>query len=213
MIAQLTGRISQTDMSSVVLDVNGVGYLVNVTGKTLSQLTGRQDEVCLLTDLQVREDSMTLFGFLSETDRQAFKLLQTVQGVGAKAALSILTVLTADELATAILSADKAMVSRADGVGPKLAARIVNELAQKTASLTPPSLGMPSAAGSSSDSPSSDSAAAPQTQPVFNDALSALCNLGYSRSEAFAALQSASSDEGTDDLSQLIAAGLRHLAT
>ena len=131
MIAQLKGRIVAQDLAYLVLDVMGVGYQIFASGRSLSQLGGIGAEVTVLTELVVREDLMTLYGFAGEPERAAFRLLQTVQGVGTKAALSILTVLEPDQLAQAILAGDKAMVARADGIGPKLALRIVNELAQK----------------------------------------------------------------------------------
>ena len=131
MIAQLSGRLVSADLTNLILDVQGVGYLVHVTGRTLAQIGRSGDFVTLLTELLVREDSLTLYGFKDTSEQAAFRMLQTVQGVGAKAALSILTTLPADELSQAILAGDKAMVSRADGIGPKLAQRIINELAQK----------------------------------------------------------------------------------
>ncbi|MBL6604711.1 MAG: Holliday junction branch migration protein RuvA [Alphaproteobacteria bacterium] len=207
MIAQLKGQIVARDLTYLVLDVMGVGYQVFASGRSLSQLGGIGSEVTVLTELVVREDSMTLYGFASEGERSAFRLLQTVQGVGAKAALSILTVLTPDELAQAILAGDKAMVARADGIGPKLALRIVNELAQKTGSLA--GAGM---AATSDASISTDPQTAAQNM-VMQDALSALVNLGYSRTEAFTALQTAQKQDTDGDISALIAAALKQMGS
>ena len=207
MIAQLKGQIVASDLTYLVLDVMGVGYQVFASGRSLSQLGGIGSEVTVLTELVVREDSMTLYGFASEGERSAFRLLQTVQGVGAKAALSILTVLTPDELAQAILAGDKAMVARADGIGPKLALRIVNELAQKTGSLA--GAGM---AATSDASTSTDTQTAAQNM-VMQDALSALVNLGYSRTEAFTALQTAQKQDTDGDISALIAAALKKMGS
>ena len=207
MIAQLKGQIVASDLTYVVLDVMGVGYQIFASGRSLSQLGGVGAEVTVLTELVVREDSMTLYGFASEGERAAFRLLQTVQGVGAKAALSILTVLTPDELAQAILAGDKAMVARAEGIGPKLALRIVNELAQKTASLAGGGL------QAASDGVASPDATTAAQNAVLQDALSALVNLGYSRTEAFTALQNVQKQGTDNDISALIAAALKQMGS
>ena len=169
MIAQLRGTLVQIDDTSVIIDVGGVGHAVTVSGKTRAGLGLGDPAVTLLTDMQVREDSMTLFGFTATTERDAFRLLVTVQGVGAKAAMAILSVLTPDELADAVMSGDRAMVARADGVGPKLAQRVVNELATKIGSLPVASSGAGGAAASGGGS-----------ETVGVDAMSALVNLGWS---------------------------------
>ena len=207
MIAQLKGQIVASDLTYLVLDVMGVGYQIFASGRSLSQLGGVGAEVTVLTELVVREDSMTLYGFASEGERAAFRLLQTVQGVGAKAALSILTVLTPDELAQAILAGDKAMVARAEGIGPKLALRIVNELAQKTASLAGGGL------QAASDGVASPDATTAAQNAVLQDALSALVNLGYSRTEAFTALQTLQKQGTDNDISALIAAALKQIGS
>lgn len=207
MIAQLKGQIVASDLTYLVLDVMGVGYQIFASGRSLSQLGGVGAEVTVLTELVVREDSMTLYGFASEGERAAFRLLQTVQGVGAKAALSILTVLTPDELAQAILAGDKAMVARAEGIGPKLALRIVNELAQKTASLAGGGL------QAASDGVASPDATTAAQNAVLQDALSALVNLGYSRTEAFTALQTVRKQGTENDISALIAAALKQMGS
>jgi Holliday junction DNA helicase RuvA len=207
MIAQLKGQIVASDLTYLVLDVMGVGYQIFASGRSLSQVGGVGAEVTVLTELVVREDSMTLYGFASEDERAAFRLLQTVQGVGAKAALSILTVLTPDELAQVILAGDKAMVARAEGIGPKLALRIVNELAQKTASLAGGGL------QAASDGVASPDATTAAKNPVLQDALSALVNLGYSRTEAFTALQTVQKQGKDNDISALIAAALKQMGS
>ena len=196
MIAQLRGAIVLIDDAGIVIDVGGVGYAVTVSGKTRSGLSAGDAAVTLLTEMQVREDSMTLFGFVDAAEREAFRLLVTVQGVGAKAAMAILTVLGPDEIAAAVMSGDKAMVARADGVGPKLAQRIVNELSSKIGSL--PVAGVAVSTGGEAGS-------------VGADAMSALVNLGYGRAEAHAAMQRARAAGAGDDLSALIAATLQEL--
>jgi len=214
MIAQLSGRLVVCDLNHLVLDVQGVGYLVHATGRTLGQVGQPGDAVTLLTELLVREDALTLYGFSEERERAAFKMLQTVQGVGAKAALSILTTLTADDLSTAIMVGDKAMVSRADGIGPKLAQRIVNELAQKLPSLMASGV-MPAAqtaqAAGKNEAADGLISSSDGDQNLAQDALSALVNLGYSRTEAFAAI-GRSLQEGTpQEVSGLIASALKQL--
>ena len=201
MIAQLRGSIVSADGGSVVIDVAGVGYAVTVSGRTQGRLSMDGAAVTLLTEMQVREDSMTLFGFVDAAERDAFRLLITVQGVGAKAAMAILSVLTSDELATAIMAGDRAMVARADGVGPKLAQRVVNELAEKVGALP---TGGGAAMASGMAAPGDDGAGA--------DAMSALVNLGYGRAEAHAALQRARAGDADDgDVSGLIAAALQEM--
>ena len=127
MIAQLRGSVVHAGNQIIILDVQGVGYAVHVSGRSQSQLATAPDMVTVLTEMQVREDSMTLFGFVDAAERDAFRLLITVQGVGAKAAMAILSVLDPAALTQAIVAGDKAMVVRADGVGPKIAQRVVNE--------------------------------------------------------------------------------------
>ena len=203
MIAQLRGAIVRTDQNSVIIDVGGVGYAVTVSGRTQGTLAAAGGTVTLLTDMQVREDSMTLYGFVDSSERDAFRLLVTVQGVGAKAAMAILSVLSPDALATAIMAGDKAMVTRADGVGPKLAQRVVNELAEKVGAL--PVMGLAAPAGTAAAGDASDGS-------VTGDAMSALENLGYGRAEAHAAIGRARVEGADgDDLSALIAAALQQL--
>ena len=131
MIARLTGILAETCPDSAVLDVAGVGYLVLASARTLDAIGPLGGTVMLLTEMQVREDSMTLFAFGTAGERESFRSLTSVQGVGGRVALAILSVLDPAELAAAVSRGDKAMVARANGVGPKLAMRIVNELAGK----------------------------------------------------------------------------------
>ncbi len=206
MIAQLQGQIVRLDSQALILDVGGVGYLVSVSRRTLEKAGQPGDQLTLLTSLQVREDSMTLFGFAEAAEQEAFHLVQTVQGVGAKAALALLSVLGPQELYQAILAGDKAMVARAEGIGPKLAQRIVNELAEKTGRL--PVSGPEMAAGEGTQT-----AVLANSQPEINDALSALVNLGYGRAEAFTALGrvQAAAGDSPPDLSGLIRLALADL--
>ena len=202
MIAQLSGQIAEQKTNQLILDVNGVGYLVTVSSLTLSQIRELSGTISLLIEMVVREDSLTLYGFYTSEEKSAFTLLQSVQGVGAKAAISILSVLTPDSLKQAIMSSDKAMVSRADGVGPKLAQRIVNELAEKVGKLPT----MPSNEKNMVSSPAGSGRSA-----ISQDAISALVNLGYSQSEAWAAVQRATDMSDTDELGQILNLALKEV--
>ena len=197
MIARLTGILAETTADSAVLDVAGVGYLILASARTLDAIGPIGGEVMLLTEMQVREDSMTLFGFGSAGERESFRALTSVQGVGGRVALAILSVLDPAELAAAVSRGDKAMVARANGVGPKLAMRIVNELAGKLGSP-----GIALTAGS----------AAPRGG-VAQDALSALANLGFKPAEANAAVAAALEDLGDGaTLDALVRLALRKAA-
>jgi len=131
MIARLSGILAETGADHAVIDVNGVGYLAHASSRTLSAIGPIGGNVLLLTEMQVREDAITLFGFGSAAERDWFRLLTGVQGVGGRVALAILSVLEPNDLSRAIASGDKAMIARANGVGPKLAQRIVVELKDK----------------------------------------------------------------------------------
>jgi Holliday junction DNA helicase RuvA len=206
MIAQLRGTIVHTDTQLIIIDVQGVGYAVHVSGRTQGQMSALAGDVTLLTEMQVREDSMTLFGFVDAAERDAFRLLITVQGVGAKAAMAILSVLDPNALTEAIVAGDKAMVARADGVGPKIAQRVVNELSEKIGKI--PSLGG-LAMGANLAGAAPDSA----DTAIQQDALSALVNLGYGRSEAHSAVIRAQRAGADASVSSLIAAALREMGT
>ncbi|MEO6225204.1 MAG: Holliday junction branch migration protein RuvA [Sphingomicrobium sp.] len=191
MIARLSGILAETSADGAVIDVAGVGYQVLCSGRTLDALGPIGGDVLILTELQVREDAWTLFGFGSAAERDSFRALTSVQGVGGKVALAILSVLSPDELARAVSQGDKAMIGRANGVGPKLAARIANELQGK--------LGAPGVGG----------APAPRIGAAA-DAVSALANLGFKPAEASAAVNAAQVDLGDDaSLDALVRLALR----
>jgi len=213
MIAQLRGTIVHSGDQQAVLDVQGVGYAVHVSGRTQGQIATMSGEVTLLTEMQVREDSMTLFGFLDLGERDAFRLLITVQGVGAKAAMAILSVLAPHDLTTAIIAGDKAMVARADGVGPKIAQRVVNELGEKIGKIS--SLGGALAIGDAGGGAGglSGAGAGAAASGLFLDAVSALVNLGYGRAEAHGAVMRVQANAASDNLSDVIAAALREMGT
>lgn len=182
MIARLTGVLAELGADHAVIDVAGVGYLVQASTRTLAALGGVGTDVRLFTEMQVREDSMTLFAFGSAGERDWFRLLTGVQGVGGRVALAILSVLSADELHKAVASGDKAMVARAQGVGPKLAERIVRELKDKAGGLV-----LGAGAVASSAAPAGGFAA---------DAVSALTNLGFRPADASMAVAAARDELG-----------------
>ncbi len=181
MIAMLTGTLVSLGQSDAIIQVGGVGYYFQASSRCLARMGGKGAEVTVLIDTQIRDDRIILTGFADAGVKDAYHILQTVQGVGVKAALAILSALSPDDLVLAISAADKAMITRADGVGPKLAQRIVNELAEKVSGFQ---LG-PSASLSQPEETAQLSA--PQLS-VLGDAVSALVNLGYGRSEAHAAV-------------------------
>ena len=204
MIGKLKGLIDSYGEDFVILDVNGVGYVVQCSGRTLQKLPRAGEAASLSIETQVREDSIKLFGFDSDAERDWFRLLQTVQGVGAKVALAILSVHSPSELASAVASQDKAMVARAPGVGPKLAARIVAELKDKA-----PAFGTidPIVARLSGEEAE---ASAPS---AIRDAISALVNLGYGRPQAALAVAASVKALGESaETGALIRQGLRELA-
>ncbi|MCB1523779.1 MAG: Holliday junction branch migration protein RuvA [Rhodoblastus sp.] len=204
MIGKLKGLIDSYGEDFVILDVNGVGYVVQCSSRTLQKLPGAGEAASLAIETQVREDAIRLFGFTSDAERDWFRLLQSVQGVGAKVALAILGIMSPAELATAIGTQDKAAVSRAPGVGPKLAARIVAEMKDKAPALAAVDPVVAKLAGED------DAKAAPK--PV-QDAISALVNLGYGRPQAAAAVAASVKALGESaETSALIRRGLKELA-
>lgn len=204
MIGKLKGLIESYGQDSVILDVGGVGYEVHCSARTLQELPGIGQPVTLSIETHVREDQIRLFGFVTEIEREWFRLLQTVQGVGAKVALSVLGTLKASELASAIAMRDKAMVARAPGVGPKVAERIVTELKDKAPAYTNIDPALVRLSGALDDK----RAPAPVT-----DAVSALVNLGYAQPQAAAAIAAASRSAGEGaEATTLIRLGLRELA-
>jgi Holliday junction DNA helicase RuvA len=195
-IARLRGVLAAIGDDHAIVDVGGVGYLVTVAPATLERLPQVGEAVELHTELQLREDGMTLYGFPDPSDRSWFRLLQTVQGVGARVALSLLGTLRPAELANAIAAGDKAMLARASGVGTRLAARIAAELRDRVGTLPQP--GRPDAA--------------PPIAGASGDALSALLNLGYARAEAYAAIARVHARLGAElPLDVLLREGLKEL--
>ncbi len=202
MIGKLRGIVDSREDDELILDVNGVGYLISASARTLRALPARGEPAELLIETHVREDAIRLYGFLTAAERDWFRLLQNVQGVGAKVALGILGALTADALSTAIAQQDKAMMARAPGVGPKLAARLVLELKDKA----------PAAGAAAFDAPAGGERVPGLPKPA-QDAILALVGLGYAQAQAAAAITRASGELGAEaQTASLIRAGLKALA-
>lgn len=194
MIGRLTGRVDLGDGEALIVDVAGVGYVVSASSRTAGRLENGRDAT-LLVETRVREDSIALYGFADTAERDWFRHLTGVQGVGGRVALALLSALSPDELATALLSEDRKALTRAEGVGPRLAARIVNELKGK-AEIPSAALSVPGASGAAAG----------------DELLSALANLGYGRSEALAAAAAARRSLGeTAAFDDLVRASLREL--
>ena len=204
MIGKLRGTVDSYGADYIILDVGGVGYQVHCSPRTLQALPATGEAATLSIETYVREDQIKLFGFVSDSEREWFRLLQTVQGVGAKVALSVLGTLKVSELASAIVMRDKATVSRAPGVGAKVAERIVTELKDKVPAFADVDPAFVHLAGAL------DEKRAPR--PVM-DAVSALVNLGYGQPQAAAAIAAATRNAGEGaDVATLIRQGLRELA-
>jgi Holliday junction DNA helicase RuvA len=203
-IGKLKGIIDSYGDDFVILDVQGVGYVVNCSSRTLQNLPPTGEAATLSIETHVREDMIRLYGFRSDAEREWFRLLQSVQGVGAKVALGILSVLDPGALATAIATGDRSMVARGPGVGPKLAARIVAELKDKAPAFSSVDPALIRLTGALDDR----SAPAP-----VSDAVSALVNLGYPQVQASAAVAAALRQAGDEaEAKTLIRLGLRELA-
>jgi Holliday junction DNA helicase RuvA len=204
MIGKLKGIVDSYGEDSIVLDVNGVGYLVHCSARTLQELPGTGQPATLSIETHVREDVIRLYGFLTDVEREWFRLLQTVQGVGAKVALAVLGTLKPAELATAIAMRDRAMVARTPGVGPKVAERIVTELKDKAPAYADVDPAVVRLTGAVEDK---------RAPAPVADAVSALVNLGYGQPQAAAAIAAATRAAGEDaDARQLIRLGLKELA-
>jgi Holliday junction DNA helicase RuvA len=201
MIGKLKGILDAVEAEELVIDVGGVGYVVSASARTLRALPPIGEATTLHIETQVREDSFRLFGFLTSSERDWFRLLQNVQGVGAKVALGILGALSSEMLSTAIAHQDKAMMARAPGVGPKLAARLVLELKDKAPGLSAADFG----------GPASDAGA--KMPKAAEDAVLALVGLGYARPQAAMAVAKGFAALGPEAATAaLIRAGLKELA-
>ncbi|MCP4922787.1 MAG: Holliday junction branch migration protein RuvA [bacterium] len=202
MIGKLTGHIDSTGENWVLLDVNGVGYHVQCPAFVLNQLPDAGETVSLMIDTLVREDLIALYGFLDTHQKMWFQKLMTVQGVGARVAMALLSIGGVEVVLNAIGSQDKTTLCRADGVGPKLAARILNELKDKVGTL--------SVAANDLSGPGALTGKAENQN--FEDAVSALVNLGYKRPEASVAVQRTLQTDPKASVETLIRAGLSELS-
>ena len=198
MIASLKGVLTSIGKSDIIIEVNGIGYLLNVSSKLISSLGDIGSNLSLFTDLQIKDDKIVIYGFVNSSEQSFFKLLQSVQGVGPRAALSLLSTLSVDEVVLAISSGDKTMLSRAEGIGPKVAGRIASELLDKV-----------SVFNMSSSIKDKDNKFNNNEQDKLNfqendydgnvsmiveDTISALINLGYGRSEVFSVVMKIKND-------------------
>ncbi len=211
MIAKLTGLVDSSGAGWAVVDVAGVGYLVYCSGRGLAVLPPQGEPVSLFIETHVREDHIHLYGFPEAAERDWFRLLSTVQGVGARMALAILSVLAPGDLIQAIAAQDKRALTRASGVGPKLANRIVTELKDKVSQFA---LG-PAAAldGGAAANDGTNDGTGGGVAPLSEDAISALVNLGYQRGEAFGAVAQVTRTLGAEAaLEAVIKAGLKELS-
>ncbi|MDB3916623.1 Holliday junction branch migration protein RuvA [Alphaproteobacteria bacterium] len=198
MIASLTGNLASIGKSEIILEVNGVGYLLNVSSKLISSLGEIGSKLSVFTDLQIKDDKILMYGFATSNEQSFFRLLQSVQGIGPKAALSILSALTINELILAITSGDKAMISRAEGVGPKVAARVTAELSEKVSNMHlnfgNNDISKNSQEKNSNVLKSNFLNEEDQFFDVVEDTISALINLGYTRSEVFSVVMAIKKD-------------------
>jgi Holliday junction DNA helicase RuvA len=204
MIAKLTGKLDEVGEDWAIIDVGGVGYLVFCSARTLRSLPEKGGIVSLHIETHVREDHIHLYGFESVAARAWFTLLQTVQGVGAKVALGILSLYSGDELTQIVAAGDKTALTRVSGVGPKVAGRIASELKDKVAKMD---------LGPVAFNAEISTAAPKPAQAAAGDAVSAMVNLGYGRAEAFGAVAAAARSLGPEaSVETLITAGLKELA-
>lgn len=214
MIAKLSGVIDSVGINYVIIDVNGVGYLVYASSRTLARIgSTRGTSVALLIETIVREDQITLYGFADAAEKDWFQILCTVQGVGAKVAQGILGTVQVEQLPLVIASQDKSALRRADGVGDKLALRIVTELKEKAGKMALGTAAQQKAGKAQAGAASKTAAVIDVPQTVSNDAVSALINLGYGRAEAFGAVANVIRDKGEGiALGDLIRESLKELS-
>lgn len=214
MIAKLSGLIDSTGTNYVIVDVNGVGYLVYASSRTLSRIgSAKGTAVSLLIETHVREDQITLYGFADAAEKEWFSILCTVQGVGAKVAQAILGVIAAEQLPVVIASQDKAALRQVDGIGEKLAVRIVTELKEKAGKMALGQAATQKVQAARGQAGKGAPAVEGLPKNISNDAVSALINLGYGRAEAFGAVANVLRQMGDDvPLGEIIRESLKELS-
>tara|TARA_B100001741_G_scaffold69354_1_gene55453 strand:+ start:336 stop:989 length:654 start_codon:yes stop_codon:yes gene_type:complete len=186
MIASLTGKLKMKLDSSIIVEVNGIGYNLNVSYKTLTQHHEIGSDVTFYTDLQIKDDKILMYGFLSQKEINIFRVLQSIQGIGPKASLSILSALEVDDIVLGITAGDKSVFLKADGIGSRVATRIVSELQDKINTLNFSEEDIKN--HKNVNNLSLEKKSQSEVEDFFNDSISAIVNLGYTRSEAFKAV-------------------------
>ena len=209
MIATLTGKLKSKSNNQIIIDVNGVGYCLHISKNTLHHIGDIDEPVILNTDLQVRDDSILLYGFKFQSELNMFKLLQSIQGIGPRAALAVLSALNVEQIIVAIKSSDKSAFQQADGIGQRVATRIVSELQEKIDqfSLTNSDIKF--------KDPNITSNEAELTKNIIEDAVSALVNLGYSKSDVFLVVNSICNEINNDEklsIEKIIPLALKQLS-
>lgn len=210
MIALLSGTLAHVDPHSIIINVNGVGYQVGITSQTQSLLGPVGSPLTLHIVTQVREDAITLFGFSARDEKESFLKLTTIQGVGSRMALNLLSTLNSEQLWRAILSDDKKLLTSAEGVGPKLAARLTTELKDYAGKQVFPGTGAMAKSSRAAATPITSNV--PAAGDVTREAVSALINLGYSPTDAARAVSVVANENEDADLSTFIRLGLQQLS-
>ena len=195
MIATLTGKLKSKFNNQIIIDVNGVGYCLHVSKNTLDHIGNIDQSVILKTDLQVRDDSILLYGFKFQSELNMFKLLQSIQGIGPRAALAVLSALTVEQIVIAIKSSDKYAFQQADGIGQRVATRIVSELQEKINQFSLANTDI------NFKDPKLSSDGAQINDNIIDDAISAIVNLGYSKSDVFLVVNSICNEINNEKLS------------
>ena len=208
MIASLKGIVTTINKSDIILEVNGIGYLLNVSSRLIASLGDLGSSLFLYTDLKIKDDKITMYGFINASEQSFFNLLQSVQGVGPKAALALLSTLSVEEIILAISSSDKTMLSRAEGIGPKAASRIASELLDKVSKFnldySIKSVGSKLNNNEQNNLNFPEDSYDDNLSAIVEDSISALINLGYGRSEVFSVVMKIKNDFSKDKKNKLL---------